>query len=307
MLVNPDDKISMTNAFVIEILSLDIKEGIMIPELDIEKIRPIVENALEEDIGTGDITTDRVIPVDMEACGVIIAKAEGVVCGLPVAELVFHSVDKRLAIERKVAEGDVVGVGQEILGISGWARAILCAERVALNFLGHLSGVATLTRRFVDKSKVTILDTRKTIPGMRLLEKYAVTVGGGENHRMGLYDMILIKDNHLKIQKELGPGYIQRAISSVKKRPDDKVEMEVGSIEEAQEAVNAGVDILLLDNMSVDDISEVVRQFHGKVLLEVSGGVTLENIEDIAKTGVDYISIGALTHSATALDVSLEV
>lgn len=278
--------------------------------LDLENIKPVVERALEEDLGPGDITTDRIIPVDVECTGVIIAKASGIICGLPVAELVFHSVDKRLAIKRKVSEGDIVSPGYEIMEISGWARAILCAERVALNFLGHLSGIATLTRQFVDKVKgcsVTILDTRKTIPGLRILEKYAVCVGGGENHRMGLYDMVLIKDNHLRIQKELGPGYIHRAISSVKKRPDDKVEIEVESMEEVQEAVNAGADILLLDNMGVDDISEVVRQFHGKVLLEVSGGVTLENVEDIAKTGVDYISIGALTHSAPALDLSLEI
>lgn len=275
--------------------------------LDLEKVKPIVESALEEDIGTGDMTTDRVIPVDVECKAVIIAKAEGIICGLPVAELVFHSLDKRLVINRKVDEGSRVREGQEIMEISGWARAILCAERVALNFLGHLSGIATLTRRFVDKAGVTILDTRKTIPGMRLLEKYAVSVGGGENHRMGLFDMVLIKDNHLKIQKELGPGYIHRAISSVKKKPDGKVEIEVGSIEEAEEAIEAGADILLLDNMGLDDIGEVVRQFHGKVLFEVSGGVTLENVADIAKTGIDYISIGALTHSAPALDLSLEV
>lgn len=278
--------------------------------LNLEDIRPIVERALEEDLGTGDITTDRVIPVDIEATGVIIAKANGVICGLPVAELVFHSVDKRLVVKRNVSEGDIISVGQEVMEVSGWARAILCAERVVLNFLGHLSGIATLTRRFVDRVKgygVTILDTRKTIPGLRLLEKYAVTIGGGENHRMGLYDMVLIKDNHLKIQKELGPGYIRRAISSVKKRSEDKVEIEVENFEEAQEAVEGGADILLLDNMSLDDICEVVKQFHGKVLFEVSGGVTLENIEDIAKTGVDYISIGAITHSAPSLDLSLEI
>lgn len=275
--------------------------------LDLEGIKPVVERALEEDLGPGDITTDRVIPVDVECTGIIIAKQEGVICGLSVAELVFHAVDMRLIINRKVNEGDLVIPGQEILEISGWARAILCAERVSLNFLSHLSGVATLTRQFVERSKAVILDTRKTIPGMRALEKYAVKVGGGENHRMGLYDMILIKDNHLKIQKELGPGYIHRAVNSAVKGPNDKVEIEVESIEEAEEAVNAGADILLLDNMSVDDIGEAVRRFHGKVLLEVSGGVTLENVEEIAKTGVDYISIGALTHSAPALDLSLEI
>lgn len=276
-------------------------------ELDLEKVRTIVEIALEEDLGRGDITTDRVIPVDVECTGVITAKQEGVICGLPVAELVFHAVDMRLIINRKVNEGDLVIPGQEILEISGWARAILCAERVALNFLSHLSGVAALTRQFVGRSEAVILDTRKTIPGMRALEKYAVKVGGGENHRMGLYDMILIKDNHLKIQKELGPGYIHRAVNSAKKGPGDKVEIEVETIEEAEEAVNAGADILLLDNMGIEDIAEAVRRFHGKALLEVSGGVTLENVSEIAETGVDYISIGALTHSAPALDLSLEI
>lgn len=275
--------------------------------LDLENIKPIVERALEEDLGPGDITTDRVIPVDVECTAVIIAKAKGIICGLPVAELVFHSVDKRIVINRKIPEGSLVEYGQEVLEISGWARAILCAERVALNFLSHLSGISTLTRQFVEKCGATVLDTRKTIPGLRLLEKYAVTVGGGENHRMGLYDTVLIKDNHLKIQKELGPGYIHRAINSARKMPGDKIEIEVQGIEEAQEAVNAGADILLLDNMSLEDISEVVRQFHGKVLIEVSGGMTLENVDDIAKTGVDYISIGALTHSAPALDLSLDI
>lgn len=278
----------------------------MIPELDLEKVRPIIERALEEDIGSGDITTDRVIPVDIECTSSIIVKERGVICGLPIAELVFHSLDKRLIIKRNINEGDMADIGQEIMTISGWARAILYAERVALNFLTHLSGVATLTRQFVNKVKdydVTILDTRKTLPGLRLLEKYAVCVGGGDNHRMGLYDSVLIKDNHLKIQKELGPGYIHRAITYAKKHPGDKIEIEVQTIEEAREAV--GADILLLDNMSIEDICDVVREFGGKVLIEVSGRVTLENVVDIAKAGVDYISIGALTHSAPSLDMSL--
>lgn len=282
----------------------------MIPELDLEKVRPIIENALEEDIGAGDITTNRVIPFDMECKGVIVAKADGVVAGLPVAELVFHSLDKRIKTIRKVHEGEVVSFGKAVLEVSGWARAILSAERVTLNFLSHLSGIATLTKEFVDRIKdydTAILDTRKTIPGLRYLEKYAVSAGGGQNHRMGLFDQILIKDNHLRIQRELGPGYIHRAINSAKKESAEKIEVEVESIEEAEEAINAGVDVLMLDNMDIDDIKEVVKQFRGKVLFEVSGGVTLNNVVEIAKSGVDYISIGALTHSAPAHDFSLDI
>lgn len=281
----------------------------MIPELDLEKVRPVVENALEEDIGSGDITTNRVIPADIECTGSIIAKNDGVVAGLSVAELVFHTLDKRIKVAKKVKDGDAILSGQAVIDVSGWARAILSAERVTLNFLAHLSGIATLTRQFVDKVKgynAAILDTRKTMPGLRYLEKYAVCAGGGENHRTGLYSQVLIKDNHLKIQKELGPGYIYRAITAAKK-PGEKIEIEVESLEEAQEAVTAGVDILMLDNMSLDDMREVVERFRGQVLFEVSGGVNLDNIVEIAKLGVDYISIGALTHSAPAQDFSLDI
>jgi nicotinate-nucleotide pyrophosphorylase (carboxylating) len=282
----------------------------MIPELNLEEIRPIVENALQEDIGAGDITTEKVIPADIECSGAIVAKADGVVAGLPVAEFVFHSLDKRIKLARKVQEGDVVNAGQVVMDVSGWARAVLSAERTTLNFLSHLSGIATLTKEFVDKVKdynVAILDTRKTMPGLRILEKYAVCAGGGENHRMGLYSQILIKDNHLKIQKELGAGYIHRAIVSAKKNYSGKVEIEVESMEEAEDAISAGVDILMLDNMSIDDIHEVVNRFRGKVLFEVSGGVNLQNVQDIAKAGVNFISIGALTHSAPSHDFSLDI
>lgn len=282
----------------------------MITELDLEKVKPIVEMALEEDIGAGDITTESVIPVDMECNGTIVANEDGVVAGLPVAELVFHSLDKRIKIKRLVNEGDFVGKGQGVMEVSGWARAILSAERVAINFLSHLSGIATLTKEFVDKvkgSNAVILDTRKTMPGLRILEKYAVCAGGGENHRMGLFSQILIKDNHLKIQKELGPGYIHRAVTSAKKKKGVKIEVEVETLEEARDAIDVGVDILMLDNMGVEDIREVVKLVDGKVLLEVSGGVTLDNVGEIAKAGVDYISIGALTHSAPAHDFSLDI
>lgn len=282
----------------------------MIAELDLVKIKPLVEAALDEDIGSGDITTERVVPFDLDCDGVIIAKESGVIAGMPVTEMVFHSVDKRISLKRKIKEGDWVDKGTEIMVVSGWARAVLCAERVALNFMSHLSGIATLTKKFADKVKrydVSIMDTRKTVPGLRILEKYAVTVGGGENHRIGLFDRILIKDNHLKIQKELGSGYIERAIGLARRRADENIEVEVENIQEAEEAVKSGADIVLLDNMSVLDIEETVKAFNGKALFEVSGGVTLENVEDIARTGVDFISIGALTHSVKALDLSLEL
>ena len=282
----------------------------MIPELNLEKVRQIVEMALEEDVGTGDITSQRVIPPQLDCTAAITAKRDGVIAGLPVAKIVFHTVDKRLKIEEEVSEGDYVKAGTVIMSISGWARSILCAERVALNLLGHLSGVATLTKEFVDKVKkynVTILDTRKTLPGLRFLKKYAVCVGGGSSHRMGLYDQVLIKDTHLKIQNGLGAGFIHRALTQSRKDPNEKIEIEVQSLEEAQEAVSSGADILMLDNMSLDDIHEAVERFHGKVILEVSGGVSLSNVEDIAKTGIDYISVGALTHSPPQLDLSLKI
>jgi nicotinate-nucleotide pyrophosphorylase (carboxylating) len=282
----------------------------MIPELDLEKVKPIIENALIEDIGPGDLTTDRVIPPELECNGVIVAKADGIVAGLPVAELTFQCVDKRLYLKRRVREGDFVNKGTVVMEVSGWARAILSAERTTLNFLSHLSGVATLTGEFVQKVKdynTIILDTRKTMPGLRILEKYAVCVGGGENHRIGLYSQILIKDNHLKIQKELGAGYIHRAIAAARKNYFGKVEIEVESMEEAEEAVSAGVDILMLDNMNVNEIHEVVERFRGKTLFEVSGGVNLDNVVEIAKAGVNFISIGALTHSAPSHDFSLDI
>lgn len=275
----------------------------MVPELDLSRIKHIVEEALEEDIGSGDITTDKIIPADTEAAGYIIAKEPGVIAGLPVAELVF----KPLNVKRIVNEGDSVFTGQTVLEINGSARAILRSERAALNFLSYLSGIATSSRKFVDKVKdygVSILDTRKTVPGMRYLEKYAVVVGGGENHRAGLYDQVLIKDNHLKILEKFGADYIHRAVKAFS---CEKVEIEVQNVEQAEEAVTAGADILLLDNMNIEDIREVVRQFKGKVLLEVSGSVNLDNVAEIAMAGIDCISIGALTHSAPGLDLALEI
>lgn len=279
-------------------------------ELDVKKLQQIVEQALEEDVGSGDITTERTIPSGIEIGSYIIARQDGVVAGIPVVESVFRSVDKRLNIKKYVKEGDLVKKDQEIMEIDGFASSILLAERTALNFLSYISGIATLTRRFVDKIKdtgVTLLDTRKTIPIMRFLEKYAVKVGGGMNHRMGLYDQVLIKDNHLRILQQLGTDYVHRAITSSRRDDEGKIEIEVHNLAQAKDAVENGADILLLDNMSIEGIKEVVSLFQGKIPLEASGGVNLDNIEQVAKTGVDYISIGALTHSAPAIDMALEI
>lgn len=275
----------------------------MIPELDIEKARKVVENALEEDVGRGDITTNKIVSQDTESTGCVIARQGGVVAGLPLVDLIYEGLE----VKRKVNEGDMIEANEEIIEINGRASSMLIGERVALNFLCHLSGIATLTRKFVDKVKdyeVAILDTRKTLPGLRALEKYAVTVGGGENHRFGLYDRVLVKDNHLKILQRFGPDFIYRA---VKKFPAEKVEIEVQSKEEAEAAVEAGADILLMDNMSIEDMREITDQFKNRVLLEASGGVTLDNVVEIARIGVEYISIGSLTLSAPALDMSFEV
>ena len=283
---------------------------IMVSELNLDKVRLLVGEALAEDIGSADITTDRVIPVDMEIDAVFEVRHDGIVAGIPVIEVVFQTMDKRLKMQRKAEEGDRITAGQDIFEVSGSARSILTAERTALNFLCFLSGISTLTNKFVAKVKdydVTILDTRKNIPTMRFLEKYAVTVGGGTNHRIGLYDQVLIKDNHLKIQQQLGPGFVHRAITASRKSQEEKIEIEIHNLVQAQEAVASGADVLLLDNMSIEAIKEVVAEFKGQIPLEVSGGVNLDNIEGIAATGIDYISIGALTHSAPALDMALEI
>lgn len=279
-------------------------------ELDLSIVRPIVEKALEEDIGSGDITTLRTIPPDIEEVGIFIIKQDGIICGSPIVKLVYEILDKDIQIEFFVKEGSKAPKYTEIARITGLARSILIGERVALNFLTYLSGISTYTNLFVEKARpygVTILDTRKTIPGLRYLEKYAVRMGGGGNHRMGLYDKILIKDNHLKVLSKLGPDFIHRAIKGAKGKDNREVEIEVQNLDETKQAYESGAEILLLDNIDLDELKKIVEIYKGKVLLEVSGGVTLENIEEIAQTGVDYISIGSITHSAPAVDISLEI
>ncbi len=270
-------------------------------------LRELIDLALKEDIGPGDATTNSLIPPGCSAAGLLVAKEEGVVAGLPVAEAVFRRLDPAVNFSFQVQEGEQVTNAQVLARVEGNARALLTGERVALNFLQRLSGIATHVHRLVRLlagSKAKIVDTRKTTPGLRLLEKYAVRVGGGNNHRFGLYDAVLIKDNHLKIT-----GGIKRAIQQVRSRipPTMKIEVEVENLAGVEEAIAAGADIIMLDNMDLLAMREAVNFVAGRALLEASGGITEKNILAVAQTGVDFISVGALTHSVRALDLSLEI
>ena len=268
----------------------------------------LIDIALEEDKGPGDWTTRWVVPARLRAHAHIVAKAEGVIAGLAVASTVFMRLDPRVEIHRAVADGGEVREGDVVCTIRGPARTILTGERTALNFLQRLSGIATMTRRFVDAvagTEAKILDTRKTTPGWRSLEKAAVKAGGGVNHRFGLFDMVLIKENHVTIA-----GGIGEAIKRVRdaNTRELQIEIETRNKEELRAALDAGCDIVLLDNMDVQAIREcvrVVKQRAPHVKTEASGNMTLERVHAVAETGVDYISVGALTHSATALDLSL--
>nr|WP_038042430.1 carboxylating nicotinate-nucleotide diphosphorylase [Thermus tengchongensis] len=262
---------------------------------------------LWEDLGHGDLTSQLVVPEDLWGQAVILAKAEGVIAGLPVAQAVFALADPHIAFTPLVAEGERVGPGQEVARLEGPLRGILAGERLALNLLQRLSGIATLTRAYVEALKGTkaqVLDTRKTTPGLRALEKYAVRVGGGKNHRFGLFDGILLKENHLR-----AAGGVAQAVRRAKAGAPHhlKVEVEVTSLAELGEALEAGADLILLDNFSVEDLREAVRRVGGRVPLEASGNMTLERARQAAEAGVDYVSVGALTHSAKALDLSLLV
>ncbi len=270
--------------------------------------REAVRAALAEDVGQGDITTAWCVPAGLHGEAVIIAKADGVIAGQFVAEIAFCEVDASTRYHAVQPDGTRVSAGMVVGRVEGRVAAILTAERTALNFLGRLSGVATLTARFVDKVKGTkarILDTRKTTPGLRALEKYAVRCGGGQNHRFGLFDMFLIKENHIR-----ACGSLTEAVRRCKQgrtSADLRIEVEATTLEEVRQAVAAGVDRIMLDNMSLPLITQCVREVGGNVELEVSGNVSLQNIAEIARTGIDYVSIGALTHSAPVLDLSLQL
>ena len=257
---------------------------------------------IAEDLGAGDLTSEAVVPEGARARAVILLKERGVVCGLEPVRAVFEALDPEVAFEGIVADG--AESQGEIARLEGDARALLGGERLALNLLGRLSGIATLTRRYVDAvdgTGATILDTRKTTPGLRGLEKYAVRCGGGTNHRLGLDDGVLIKDNHLRLAESLG------AAVELAKGRGAEVEVECESLEQVRETLGAGADWILLDNMSPPRLEEAVALAGDRARLEASGGITLDNVRAVAETGVDFISIGALTHSARALDVSMEV
>jgi nicotinate-nucleotide pyrophosphorylase (carboxylating) len=271
----------------------------------------LIQLALAEDVGDGDVTSRYFIPEDRQACAFVAVRKDGVVSGVELATRVFSKVDPGLDVEILITDGNRVGAGALLIRVKGSARSILTAERTALNFLQRLSGVATLTALYVEQVKGTrtrILDTRKTTPGYRLLEKQAVLDGGGTNHRLGLYDRAMVKDNHFVA--EGGPEALQTAIRQLKAdRPDVEVELEADSLEQVRTFLQLdGVDHILLDNMSPQQLREAVilRGPGGKPQLEASGGITLETLTEIAATGVDFISVGALTHSAPALDIGLD-
>lgn len=276
-----------------------------------DEVEALIDLALKEDLGeNGDVTSNFILNSDKKGQASIIAKQAGIIAGLPIAERVFQKVNPALAVQNRVEEGTKVEPSEEVVRISGPLGDILTAERTALNFLQRLSGIATLTAEYVRQTGGTqakILDTRKTTPGFRMLEKYAVRKGGGQNHRFGLYDMVLIKENHISTA-----GGIINAVQQIREQMaagnlDLQIEIEVRSLTEVEQALNLKVDRLMLDNMSLDEIREAVELVNDKVELEVSGGVNCGTVRAIAETGVDYISVGALTHSAPALDLSLLV
>jgi nicotinate-nucleotide pyrophosphorylase (carboxylating) len=279
-----------------------------LPDLPPPLVEDAVKRALIEDLGrAGDITTAATIPADARAEAVIVARKPGVIAGLALAASAFRQIDPAVRFEPEVADGARVELGAIVARISGPARGILSAERVALNFLCHLSGVATITRRYVDAiahTRARITCTRKTTPGLRAFEKYAVRCGGGSNHRFGLDDAVLIKDNHIAVA-----GGVAAAIARAKSYVGHlvKIEVEVDDLDQLREALSAGVDAVLLDNMSPKMLAEAVHMTAGAAILEASGGITLETIAAIAETGVDYVSSGAITHSAPTLDLGLDI
>ena len=270
-----------------------------------DTVERVVLAALAEDIGAGDVTTDATVPDDAVGTAALLVKEPGVVCGLGVAETAFRALDPDVRFEAFVSDGDVVESPAVVARVTGSERAILTAERVALNFLGRLSGIATLTRRYVeavDGTGAAVLDTRKTTPGLRALEKHAVASGGGRNHRFGLDDAVLIKDNHLR-----AAGSLAGAVQLVRGATSLPIEVECETLDQVGEALELGVDAILLDNMTLDELRDAVALTNRRARLEASGGVDLDTIRAVAETGVDEISVGALTHSARSLDVSLEL
>lgn len=274
--------------------------------LDLKAVEKIVTLSLKEDIGKGDITTNLIVNDKLKCLAIIKSKDTGVLAGNPIAELVFKRLDPRIKYIQRKKDGDTINPNDIIAEVRGSVRTVLTGERLSLNFLQRLSGIATLSQKFVNKTKgfdVKIIDTRKTTPGLRILEKYAVTVGGCYNHRFGLFDGILIKDNHIQIA-----GNIEKAVLKVRaKHKNKEIEVETSNINQVREALKSGADIIMLDNMTPDKIKKAVKIIDNKAMTEASGGINLDNIGEYAKTGVDYISVGVLTHSAKSLDIGLYV
>lgn len=273
--------------------------------LDPAAYRDLVARALAEDVGKGDLTTAAVVEPERRALGVVVARAPLVVAGLDVAAEAFRQLDPDVRVEGRAADGQRCAAGARVATVTGRACALLSAERTALNFLQRLSGVATLTRRFVDAAagRLVVLDTRKTTPGLRALEKYAVRCGGGTNHRARLDEAVLVKDNHKRLAGGVGPA-VARVLAANLGVP---IAVEVETLEEVDEALAAGARRILVDNFATADIREAVRRCHGRAAVEISGGVTLDRLPELAATGADFVSIGALTHSAPAVDVSFEI
>jgi len=275
--------------------------------LDPRLYRDLVRRALEEDVRDGDVTTEAIVPADLQARGTFVIKSEGVLAGLEVAFEVFRQLDKGPvgSFAVRVRDGEWCRPGTEVADVVAPARTLLVGERTALNYLQRLSGIATLARRFDEAAngRITILDTRKTTPTLRALEKYAVRVGGGTNHRSGLFDAILIKDNHIALA-----GGVKAAIDRVRaNRPAMPIEIEAATLHDVDLALAEGVEVILLDNMSTADIRIAVARAKGRAKTEISGGVTLERLPELAETGADFVSVGALTHSAPAIDISFEI
>jgi nicotinate-nucleotide pyrophosphorylase (carboxylating) len=273
--------------------------------LDPAAYREIVRRALAEDVGSGDITTDATVAASQNARGVFLMKSDGVLAGLEVAFDVFRQIDRAVRTAASREDGALCRAGETIAEVTGPARALLVGERTALNFLQRLSGIATQAHRFVAAAggRITILDTRKTTPGLRVLEKYAVRTGGATNHRVGLFDAILIKDNHVRLA-----GGVRAAVERTRAaQPGRPIEVEAQCLDEVEEAIAAGAESILVDNMSTAQIRDAVARAKGRATIEISGGVTLDRIPELASTGANFVSAGALTHSAPALDISFEI
>lgn len=274
---------------------------------DWNEVQRVIDNAIREDIGEGDVTTLALFDRNSRSRAAFVAKEDGVLAGIPFARAVFDRIGDTMDLDQRLNDGERIRKGDIIAELSGRSRDILSGERLALNILQRLCGIATITSRYVEEVSdlnVRIVDTRKTTPGLRVLEKYAVTVGGGFNHRMGLYDAVMIKDNHIK-----AAGGIRQAVSGIRSKYGGQfqIEVETQSADQVGEALKSGCDIIMLDNMALDDMRKSVRLVNGRVLLEASGGITLETVRSVAETGVDMISVGAITHSVKSIDISLDI